>query len=139
MKAITKARFDALCRSRQPTADYVSKEVEWYSDEDERVGKLAGFGNPDVKMIRMGTKPNPDQNSTEPIHFTAEVEPGKYSESWTEGVQIFHNPRARLPIPVELFQNCAHHTLRGGRRVHLVPDEFVFSSHTMILTPKQDD
>jgi len=103
-----------------------------------RMGKLAGFGSPRVKMIRVGTRPNADQNSTEPLHFSTEVEPGKYSESWSEGVQFFHNPRALLPIPPAAFPKCAHHFLRDGRRVHFMPDEFVFSSHTLILTPKTD-
>ena len=124
----------------QPDAEQISAVLFSNSatlSKFSRMGKLAGFGNSDVKMIRMGTKANPDQNSTEPIHFSVEIEPGKYSETWTEGVQIFHNPRALLPIPPGLFQNCAHHFLRDGKRVHLAPDEFVFSSHTMILTPKK--
>jgi hypothetical protein len=37
MKAISKQRFDALCRSRRPTTAYVSREVEWFSDDEERV------------------------------------------------------------------------------------------------------
>ena len=37
MKPISKARFDALCRVRQPFAHYTSREVEWFSDEGERV------------------------------------------------------------------------------------------------------
>lgn len=126
----------------QPDTEHVSAVLFSNSatlSKFSRMGKLAGFGSPNVKMIRVGTKPNPDQNSTEPIHFTAEVEPDKYSESWTEGVQLFHNPRALLPIPPGVFENCAHHLLRDGRRVHYMPEAFVFTSHTMILTPKPDD
>jgi hypothetical protein len=37
MKAIKKQTFDSLCRSRQPKADYVSLEVEWFSDEEDRL------------------------------------------------------------------------------------------------------
>ncbi len=125
----------------QPDTEHVSAVLFSNSatlSKFSRMGKLAGFGNPAVKMIRVGTKPNPDQNSTEPIHFTADVETGKYSESWTEGVQIFHNPRALLPIPPGVFESCAHHFLRDGRRVHLAPNAFVFTSHTLILTPKKD-
>ena len=101
-----------------------------------RMGKLAGFGNPSVKMFRIGVKHNFDPNATEPIHFNIEVEPGKYSETWTEGVQIFHNPRALLPIPPGLFAGCADHSLRNGSRIAMLPDGFVHSSHTMILAPK---
>lgn len=101
-----------------------------------RMGKLAGFGNPNIKMIRVGTKPNPDQNSTQPIQFASEVEAGDYSETWTEGVQLFHNPNAIRPIPPGVFENCVHHFLVDGRRIHLAPNNFIFSSHTIILTPK---
>ena len=123
----------------QPETEHISAVLFSNSatlSKFSRMGKLAGFGNPNIKMIRVGKKPNPDQNSTEPIHFSAEVEPGRYSETWTEGVQIFHNPRALLPIPPGVFQNCVHHLLKNGRRVHLAPENFVFSSHTMILAPK---
>jgi len=125
----------------QPDAEHVSAVLFSNSatlSKFSRMGKLAGFGNPSVKMIRVGTKPNPDQNSTEPIHFTSDVEPGKYSESWTEGVQIFHNPRAALPMPPGVFERCVHHFLRDGRRLHFMPEIFVFTSHTIILAPKQD-
>ncbi|HUA67930.1 MAG TPA: hypothetical protein VMA13_05220, partial [Candidatus Saccharimonadales bacterium] len=104
----------------------------------DRMGKLAGFGEPDVKLLRVGTKLNPDPDATEPIAFCVEIEPGMYSESWTEGIQIYHNPRALLPIPPELFAGCAHHSMRDGRRIHIIPDSFVYSSNTIILAAKEN-
>lgn len=103
-----------------------------------RMGKLAGFGNPTVKMLRGGLKHDFDPNAAEPIRFVVDVEPGKYSEDWTEGVRVFHNPRALLPIPPGLFERCAYHFLREGRRVAMLPDGFVHSSHTVIIAPKLD-
>jgi hypothetical protein len=69
---------------------------------------------------RVGAKHDFDPNATEPIHFTAEVEPGKYSERWTAGVRSFHKPRALLPIPPGVFDQCAHHFLENGRRVPML-------------------
>ena len=37
VKPISRERFKALCRSRQPVADMVSAELEWYADEAESV------------------------------------------------------------------------------------------------------
>jgi hypothetical protein len=37
IKKLHKARFDALCYSRQPLAHAVSQEVEWYADQKENV------------------------------------------------------------------------------------------------------
>jgi hypothetical protein len=102
-----------------------------------RMGKLAGFGDPSVLMVRRGIQHDFAENATEPIGFSVEVDPSKYGESWTEGVQVFHNPNALLPIPPGVFEGCANHFLDDGRRVHLLPDPFIHSSHTIILVPKR--
>ena len=126
----------------QPDTEHVSAVLFSNSatlSKFSRMGKIAGFGSPDVKMLRVGVKHNFDPNATEPIHFTAEVEPGKYSEKWTEGVRIFHNPRALLPIPPGVFESCAHHFLKDGRRVAMLPDGFIHSSHMVVIAPKRDE
>ncbi len=103
-----------------------------------RMGKLAGFGSPDVRMIRVGARHDFDPNATEPIPFTADVTPGKYAESWTEGIRIFHNPRALLPIPPGVFEDCAHYFLDDGVRRAALPDGFIHFSKTLVLMPKSD-
>lgn len=102
-----------------------------------RMGKLAGFGDPSVHMIRMGAKQDFDPNATEPIRFSAEVEPGQYTETWTDGIRIFHNPNAFISIPPGVFTNCAHFFLEEGRRISMLPENFVHYSHTLLLTPKE--
>lgn len=37
VKQITRARFDALCYSRQPHTESITKEKEWWADSQERV------------------------------------------------------------------------------------------------------
>jgi hypothetical protein len=37
IKRLTRARFNALCFSRTPPAAMMSREVEWWSDTEERV------------------------------------------------------------------------------------------------------
>src|SRR5476651_795397 len=47
IKPLTKQRFDALCRVKLPSADIVVTEVEWFSDEDERVLGIVVLDNTD--------------------------------------------------------------------------------------------
>jgi hypothetical protein len=102
------------------------------------LGKLAEFGSPDVVLMRMGTKPNPDPNAANPTPFCVEVDPKNYDETWSEGVRIFHNSKALNPIPKELFPYCSHHYFQDGRRVALLPEIFFYESKTMVLTPKPE-
>jgi len=99
-----------------------------------RIGKIAGFGSPRIEMIRVGVKYNFDRNSTTPIPFTAKVEPGEYSETWSEGVSIFHNPVAKFPIPQILFSGIGHHFLLEDLQFESrMPDFFPVSSITHII------
>lgn len=106
----------------------------------DRMGKLAGFGCPDSKMLRVGAKHDFDPNATEPIPFSVEVKPGIYQESWSDGVRIYHNPHAKIPVSRELFPDCSHHFLRDGRRIQFFPKdkEFVHFSHTIVIQPTHE-
>lgn len=42
VKPISKERFEALCRSRLPAADYMSEEVEWFAGEEELNSGIPG-------------------------------------------------------------------------------------------------
>ena len=99
------------------------------------MAKLAEFGNPDVLMFRVGAKHRFDPNATEPITFKVEVTPTKYSESWSEGVRIYHNPRALIPIPDNLFENCSQHFFQNARRVAILPETHIYASKTFIFGP----
>lgn len=104
-----------------------------------RMAKLAGFGNREVMIFRVGNIHNPDPNATEPLPFKAEVTPGKYSENWSEGVRVFHNPRALIPIPDDLFEGCSQHFFEKGRRVAILPRNFIYASKTFLFAPGDQD
>lgn len=74
-----------------------------------RIGLLAGFGTGDVLMIREGTCIDHDTNATNPLIFRAIVNAEGYRESWIEGLNVYHNPRARIPLPEHLLPEAAHH------------------------------
>lgn len=79
-----------------------------------RIGKLAQFGDHDIRMIRTGLALNNDPNADVGIDFSVEVDEG-YEESWAEGVSVFHNPNARHPLPAEHFPDFYHHYSRDGQ------------------------
>jgi len=57
-----------------------------------RMGFVAGFGSRRVRMVRTGSALNPDPNAAEPFRFAMAVDED-YQETWSEGLDIFHNWR----------------------------------------------
>ena len=102
----------------------------------ERMGVVAGFGSKRIRVFREGTVFDPDPDASEPRRFRVEVTKRGYSELWTDGLNVFHNPKALLPLPLEMLPGAAHHRLLpDGNRSDLVPDGHVFASHTSIWEP----
>jgi hypothetical protein len=117
----------------QPDSEHVSAVLANPSGtlvKFNRMGFLAGFGRRDVRMIRTGLcyrgEPFPEQ-------FVAAVEGAGYSETWVEGLSVYHNPAALSPVPPEAFPGAAHHILRDGRVETLMPPWFPVGSTTAIL------
>jgi hypothetical protein len=79
-----------------------------------RIGKLAKFGDPDIRMIRAGQALSNDPNSEAGYRFRMEVN-DEYQESWAQGISIFHNPRARFPLDPGHFPDLLHHRFRDGQ------------------------
>lgn len=104
-----------------------------------RMGKLAGFGSREVKMIRWGFCYKHDPNSALPGTFVVEVDPRNYHETWGEGLSMFHNPNALYPVPEELFSSIAHHKFKNGQIVSHIPEFHPFASVTLIGTEKKED
>lgn len=100
-----------------------------------RIGKISGFGSPEIHMKRIGDMWNPDPKAALPIPFMFDVEPGSYEESWSEGIRVFHNPNALIPLPEDAFDGCSHHMVKDGVSHDYLPDRFVFNSKTFIIQP----
>jgi hypothetical protein len=73
-----------------------------------RMGKLAGLGSEKVKMIRTGFLYNPDPAAIHPIPFSKDIEDLDYEESWSDGLIMYHNPKAKHPIDPDLFPDISH-------------------------------
>lgn len=101
-----------------------------------RMGKIAGFGNPTVTMARVGER-YPHRDSEVPEPFSVLIE-GSYREAWAEGIWIFHNPITKFPVKRELFPDVAHVYLEnGGFNVYL-SDAFPTWSKTHIFSSDDD-
>jgi hypothetical protein len=98
-----------------------------------RMGKQAGLGSDNNKLIRMGSYYNHAPNADSAEFITYEV--GESSnETWSEGVVIFHNPNALIPLNPELFDNkVAHCFFEDERTYSLMPKIFPYNSFTQNL------
>ncbi len=79
-----------------------------------RMGVGAGFGSDETVLIRKGFSTDPDPDASEPVpyvHFVAKDDP----ETWTEGMDVFHNPTATYPLDPKLLPDAAHHrSMKNG-------------------------
>jgi hypothetical protein len=73
-----------------------------------RMGKLAGLGSVNVKMMRQGSLYNPDPNAFRPIPFLWDVDDPNYEESWSDSIIMYHNPNATYPVNPNWFNDISH-------------------------------
>ena len=101
-----------------------------------RIGTERGYGPPDVTMVRMGTVLNRDPNAVEPQLFGYVVVPDtEYFETFSEGLHLIHNPRARNPLPVGAVRDVTEHRMLSDGRVEITASRLdPFSSQTNIFT-----
>lgn len=99
-----------------------------------RMGVLAGFGSRRVVLIRRGFAFNLDPNSAKPHAFRHIVNAPDYGETWVEGLDVFHNPRAKHPVDPRMLPGAAHHRLlENGQMVSFTPDFQPLGSFTYII------
>jgi hypothetical protein len=96
-----------------------------------RMGFLAGFGSPRLRLERVGFAVNLDPNATDPVQFHHSVNDPDYRELWSEGLDIWHSPRAKHPLDHVALPFAAHHWLRPDGQVEsLTPDWHPLGSMT---------
>jgi hypothetical protein len=99
----------------------------------DRMGQLAGFGHSQQRMFRFGVKHRHDNNSALPEPFQFEIKQGVVTETWAEGLSMFHNPNARYPVDDRLFPYIAHHHFDAGQIRSWIPDFHPYWSYTWNL------
>jgi len=127
----------------QPDSEHVSAVFSSISStisKWNRMGRMAGFGDPKTVMIRRGFKENPHPDKFEPVGFAVEVKSdGTYHETWSEDIRIYHNPKAIHPLPANLFRGCSNMTFQDGAFITAEPPgDHVITSQTLVVTPKPE-
>ena len=51
-------------------------------------------------------------------------------ETWADGIQIFHNPLAELPLDPALFPHAGHHFYDNGLIRSSIPQNHIISTTT---------
>jgi hypothetical protein len=89
-------------------------------------------------MLRVGTRYLDDRNAAEPAQYVAEVHSPDYQETWIEGLCVWHNPNAAIPLPPAMFPGAAHHFLENGGLRSFVPGFHPYGTKTIIMIAGQD-
>lgn len=105
----------------------------------DRMGVVAGFPAPGHKYLRAGYRFNPDPNAAEGIRFLEDVADPSYVEGWSDELQIFHNPNARVKLSHAWLTGIAQFYFEGAKQVSIIPDHHVWSSTTMLLQSMKDE
>src|SRR5205807_1271455 len=96
-----------------------------------RMGLLARFGSPRLRLERVGFAVDHDPNATEPKRFRLSVNDPEYAETWSEGLDVWHNPRPKEPLDERTLPWVAHHRLLPDGNVQsLTPDWHPLGSMT---------
>jgi hypothetical protein len=101
-----------------------------------RMGVLAGFGDPDVKLRRKGGFNDPTPGAFDEIPFEMNIEDPDYAERWADEIEIYHNPDAAVPLHEEIFEGTTQFFLEEGEFVWRGPSPRVLYSSTMSVALK---
>ena len=104
----------------------------------DRMGVAAGFAPTRHQYLRFGFRYDPNPNATEPIFFQENVSDPSYKEFWSDELQLFHNPNAKHPVPIEWFGDLTQHWFEDGKQFSVTPDGHVLGSLTGIFSPKPE-
>lgn len=104
-----------------------------------RMGKLAGLGSREIRMLRKGMKAHPDPSSFMAMPFLSDVDEESYEEAWADSVVMFHNPFAKNPVDPEMFPEISHinYDPEVDDFMAIVNPNEVFSSTTIVLSNNQ--
>lgn len=122
----------------QPGSEHVSAVITSASgtiSKFNRMGRQAGYGHPKITMLRIGYCFDKRPGALLPKTFGYEVNE-KCGEIWSEGLNVFHNPIAKIPLDPEMLPFAGHHFLSDEEMTSLLPEFHPYSSWTIDLLPK---
>lgn len=122
----------------QPDAENISAvltSTQGNIDKFNRMGILAGFGKRLKHVVRYGTALVRVNYKYAIRHFAEDACSSSYAESWSGGMNVYHNPKALHPLNPELLPQAAHFFLNGDEVANLLPDAHVLNSVTNYGVP----
>lgn len=126
----------------QPEAENISAVITSSQsgiDKFNRMGILAGFGRDMKNVVRYGRKYFKKGNKAGFKNFAEEVCDGQYVETWSEGMNVYHNPRAKHKIDPKLLPLAAHYSLNKDQKFkRLIPSVYVLNSMTNYDIPIEE-
>lgn len=102
-----------------------------------RMGKLAGLGSASYTMYRIMQRYNPDPYADKPSITMANIDDPDYEESWADGLILFHNPDALVPVDPALFPDISHMFFDKEKKQFYgqFQPSHIFASITQVLIP----
>ncbi len=106
-----------------------------------RMGKLAGLGSEEIKMIRVGTRLHSEPGSLKPELFEIDVDNPDYEEEWNESIFMYHNPHANYPVDPDCFSTINHmwEDPSTGELVGIQREGDILNSKTLVLVKESAD
>lgn len=108
-----------------------------------RMGFLAGWRPPGLKMIRSGIICDRTPGALDPIKFEFDVLSDEYAalwpwgEAWCQEMEVFHNPNATYPINFDLLPGACHWFEEKGERLYTTMwENSILSSETKLSWEK---
>jgi hypothetical protein len=103
----------------------------------KRMGYYYGCVSTFMKIIRKGVCYDFNPDALHPKQFVYDLDE-RWDESWGEGLEVFHNPKAKYPIPKDFFEDAAYHYIEDGEVVSFLPEFHPYYS-TTYTTEFEDD
>lgn len=102
-----------------------------------RMGKQAGLGSENNKLLRTGSYYNHEPNADKANFIAYEVDENSI-ETWSEGAVIYHNPNAVIPLDPNLFDDrVAQCFFDNGFIKSAMPKIFPYNSMTMNMISRK--
>ncbi len=100
-----------------------------------RMGLSGPYPDDRVTALRFGNMYDFDPNAHAPQPFAYIVgDPGTPSETWGQEAVLFHNPKAKFPVPMGLFETVGEGHIEDGRYIEEMKSDFVpFFSLTYLI------
>lgn len=123
-----------------PEAENVSAIIHSASgtlSKFDRIGKQCGFDTNDTTIHRIVTAYNPAPNASIPLVFEYNVDES-CEETWAEGIAVYHNPNATIPVPKDFLPSATHNYFINGKIVTENVQNHVYSSITFLTSKKHE-